>query len=539
MSRTLFERGRQAILREDYSAAADSFTEILALPENLYSRDAQEYLGLCQERRGLFAKAREAYEEYLRRYPDGDDAQRVRQRLANLPTSVIASDTLRDAKPKSASEMMVYGGISQFYYHGNSQIDSRQTIANVLEQSSLSLTDQSTLITNVDLTTRWRDADHDSRVVYRHTYSYSYLEDVNDSNRLNAAYYEYNSKPGNWLARLGRQPGNTGGTLGRFDGAWLGVGINPVWRINAIAGEPVEFLDIDSERRFFGLNTDFSVSGGRWSGNLYVIRQTVDDIADRQAVGAELRYLTGGVSLFSLLDYDTLFQAMNVAMLQGTWTSSAKTSYNLLLDWRRAPTLQTSTATNGEATTSIKQLLQSYTEEELRERAEALTATSTLASVGFTHQYNKTWQFAADIRVTHVSDTKGTNLVPPAVDDGDIYTLTGQVIGTGLIAKNDLSIITVNAITADDYDAKSLALANRSLLGNRWTLDASVRWYVREGNDGSERTQAYPLVRVGYKWKENLTFEAEIGMENIEDKRLTSSETTNSEYFSLGYRWDF
>jgi outer membrane receptor for ferrienterochelin and colicin len=62
---------------------------------------------------------------------------------------------------------------------------------------------------------------------------------------------------------------------------------------------------------------------------------------------------------------------------------------------------------------------------------------------------------------------------------------------------------------------------------------------VRDGDDGSERTQAYPLVRVGYKWKENITFEAEAGLENIEDKRLTSSETTNSEYYSIGYRWDF
>lgn len=538
-AKLLFERGRQAILREDYAAAVEAFSEVLALPDSLYSRDAQEYLGLAQERRGLFAKAREAYEEYLRRYPDGDDARRLRQRLVNLPTTVMASDTLRETKPRAASETVIYGGLSQYYYQGNSQIETRQTVANVLEQSSLSLTDQSALITNLDLTARWRNADQDSRVVLRDTYTSNFLEDTRDQNRLNAAYYEYKSKPGDWSTRLGRQPGNTGGALGRYDGAAFGLGLNPAWRINAMVGEPVEFTEIDSQRRFQGLNTDFSLAGGRWSGNVYAFRQTVDDIADRQAVGLELRYLTGGVSLFSLLDYDTLFRSLNTAMLQGTWQGSAKTSYNLLLDWRKAPTLQTTTAVNGEATSSIKQLLQTYSEEELRQRAEALTATSTLASFGFTRQYNTTWQLGADLRVTRISGTEGTTSVPATESEGNVYTLTGQAIATGLIAKRDVTVISISAITANAYTAKSLAFTNRSLLGNRWTLDASARWYQRDNDDGSVRRQINPLVRTGYKWKENLTFEVELGIEKVEDELLSSSETTDRKYFSLGYRWDF
>jgi tetratricopeptide (TPR) repeat protein len=538
-AKLLFERGRQAILREDYTAAVEAFSEVLAMPENLHSRDAQEYLGLAQERRGLFAKAREAYEEYLRRYPDGEDAQRLRQRLINLPTTVIAGDTLREAKPKAASEVTIYGGLSQFYYTGNSKIETKQVTANILEQSSLSLTDQSALISSLDLTARWRNADQDSRVVFRDTYTSNFLEDTRDTNRLTAAYYEYKSKPGDWSTRLGRQPGNTGGALGRFDGGSFGLGLNPAWRVNAMVGEPVDYTDFDSTRRFYGLNTDFSLAGGRWSGNLYAVRQTVDDIADREAVGVELRFLSGGASVFSLLDYDTLFNALNTAMLQGTWQGDAKTSYNLLLDWRKAPTLQTSTATIGETTSSIRQLLQTYSEQELRRRAEALTAVSTLASFGFTRQFNSTWQLGADLRVTRITDTEGTNNVPASEDSGDVYTLTGQAIGTGLIAKRDVTIVSVSAITADDYDARSLALTNRSLLGDRWTLDASVRWYQRDNSDGSDRLQTNPLVRVGYKWKENLTFEVEVGRETIEDKSQSTTETTDRDYFSLGYRWDF
>jgi tetratricopeptide (TPR) repeat protein len=538
-AKLLFERGRQAILREDYTAAVEAFSEVLTLPETLYSRDAQEYLGLAQERRGLFAKAREAYEEYLRRYPDGDDARRIRQRLVNLPTTVMGSDTLREAKSKTASETIIYGGLSQFYYQGNSQIETRQVTANVLDQASLSLTDQSALITSLDLTARWRSTEHDSRVVLRDTYTSNFLKDSKDTDRLTAAYYEYKSKPGDWSTRLGRQPGNSGGALGRYDGASFGIGLNPVWRVNAMAGEPVEYTEFDSQRRFYGLNTDFSLSGGRWSGNLYIVRQTVDDIADRQAAGMELRYLADGVSLFSLLDYDTLFHTLNTAMLQGTWQGSAKTSYNLLLDWRKAPTLQTSTAVLGEPTSSIRELLLTYSEEELRRRAEALTATSSLASFGFTRQFNSTWQLGADLRVTNISETEGTTTVPASESSGNVYTLTGQAIGTGLFAQRDVTIISVSTISADAYDGRSLALTNRSLLGNRWTLDASARWYQQDNSDGSERRQINPLVRVGYKWKDNLTFEVELGKELIEDRRQSSTETTDRDYFSLGYRWDF
>src|SRR5882762_1129889 len=122
---SLMAEGRGAIVREDYAAAVRAFTRLLALPENTLTRDAQEFLALSYERRGDTARAKSEYENYLQRYPEGEDSVRVRQRLASLATAAPQGEPLRtpvEAKPGLRS--FTVGSFSQFYYRGNSKIDS-------------------------------------------------------------------------------------------------------------------------------------------------------------------------------------------------------------------------------------------------------------------------------------------------------------------------------------------------------------------------------------------------------------------------------
>ena len=110
---SLMAEGRAAITRENYAAAIRAFTRLVALPENAYSRDAQEFLALSYERRGETARARLEYQKYLERYPSGEDAVRVRQRLAALQ-SAPAPAALRAAEAPQGSRLMTYGSLSQF-----------------------------------------------------------------------------------------------------------------------------------------------------------------------------------------------------------------------------------------------------------------------------------------------------------------------------------------------------------------------------------------------------------------------------------------
>ena len=547
----LMAEGRDAISREDYAAAARAFTRLLALPQNDLTRDAQEFLGLAHERRGDTARARLAYETYLKRYPEGEDTERVRQRLANLGDAP-RSEPLRTTEVQTVAgwRSFSFGSLSQFYYRGNSKIDTQQLVAaNTLDRTTLSLTDQSALITNLDASTRFVDDTHDNRIVFRDSNTQNFISGQRDVNRLNAAYYEYKHKPADASARLGRQPGNTGGLLGRFDGAWLGYGLMPALRLNVVGGVPVDYgFTLDSKRHFYGTSLEVGPLDQHWTGNVYVIRQMVDSIVDREAAGMELRYFAQQGSFALMVDYDTVFSRINIATMQGNWLAPSKTAFNLLADYRMTPALQTSTATLGEATTSVQTLLNTYTEDELRRRALALTAMSALASAGVTHPLSEVWQVGGDVRVSRISHTDGTNNFPGMPGTGYIYVYTGQLIGIGLFDKRDVNVVSVsrinNPVPDVGYSGYAARLASRSPLAERWTLDGSVLWYRQTNDNGATLGRISPIVRLGYRWGNSMTLELEAGAETSNTSSGPASATQIEEkarrrFFSVGYRWDF
>ncbi|MGB5081706.1 MAG: tetratricopeptide repeat protein [Burkholderiales bacterium] len=538
----LMAEGRAAITREDYDAAISAFTRLRALAENSLTRDAHEFLAYSYERRGNTARARREYENYLKRYPDGADSVRVRQRLANLSAAPQRVALRAPVQRQRGWRSFTSGSVSQFYYRGNSTIDTQQTqvVANTLDRTTLSLTDQSALISTLDLSARFLDDTHDNRVVFRDMDTRNFISGQRSINRLNAAYYDYKYKPGDVSARLGRQPGNSGGLLGRFDGALFGYGLMPGLRLNLVGGSPVEqSFDIDSTRRFWGVSSDIGPLAERWTGSLYTLRQTVDGIADREAAGIEARYFTPQGYFASMVDYDTLFRHVNIATMQGNWIAPWKTSYNVLLDYRMTPTLQTSTAVIGETSTSIRTLLETYSEDELRQRARALTARSAFASAGFTHPVTREWQFGADFRASRVSHTDGTNIIPAIPGTGYVYTLTGQAIGTSIFATRDVTVVALSRVSAPTYTGSAARLNSRVPLGADWSLDGSAFWYGQTNEDGSRLQRISPTLRLSYRWGNNVSFEAELGAESGKAKSATSEETTRRSFFSLGYRWDF
>lgn len=537
----LMAEGRGAIVREDYAAAIRAFARLLALPENSLTRDAQEFLALSYERRGDTGRAKSEYENYLQRYPEGEDSVRVRQRLASLATAAPQGGPLRaPAEAKPGLRSFTVGSFSQFYYRGNSKIDSQQTIANTPDRVTLSLTDQSSLITALDLSARFSDDTHDNRIVFRDVNSRNYLEGQKNANLLNSAYYEYKYKPADLSARVGRQPSYGGGILGRFDGLLLGYGLVPRTRLNVVAGAPVEQgFTIDSTRRFFGASAELGPFDQHWTGNVYALQQNVDSISDRQVVGTELRYFSQQGFFASLVDYDTLFHHLNIGTLQGNWTAPWKTTFNVLLDYRMSPALQTTTAVIGEPTTSIQTLLNFYTEDELRQRARALTAQTALALAGLTHPVTRVWQLGADVQVSRVSHTEGTNNFPATPGSGYITTVTGQAIATGLFAVRDITVAALSRVSADTYSGFAARLTSRAPFGPYWTLDGALFWYGQDNDDGSTLQRISPVARLSYVWRNSMTLEAEFGIERTVARSAFAEETTLRRFFSLGYRWDF
>lgn len=538
----LLEHSRAALTRGDNAVAIQSLSRLLLLPPSRHSQEAQELIGLAHERHGELARAKKEYELYLRLYPEGEGADRVRQRLANLETAP-KTKTLASAKKKEVNISTAYGGLSQYYYRGNSRADITQT-SGATPPETLTALNQSMLVTNLDITGRFRSGDYDNRVVVRDSYSLNLLPNTENINRLYAAYAEVRNKLYDYSGRLGRQPGNSGGVLGRFDGISLGYNVLPKWRVNLVTGEPVEFNPINSDKLFWGTSLDFGTFAEHWSGSTYFVNQTVDDIIDRQALGAELRYFDPRRSLLSLVDYDISYGKLNIALLQGTQQLGAGTSLNLLIDHRLAPIMQTSNALIGEANTSIRSYLSTLSEEQLRALAEARTPTSDLIMLGITHNFSPRWQIGADVKRYNISGTPAidpplvTTAIAATPGTGNVYAYTVQGIATGLLTKRDVSVLSVSYLSGDTYDGQSIAFNNRTLLQDKWTIDLSLRYY-QEQRINTELTRLTPILRIGYRWRDKVTFEFEAGQEKGETTTSTQTEETNLGFYTLGYRWDF
>jgi tetratricopeptide (TPR) repeat protein len=538
----LMDKARAALARGDNRTAVVTLDKLLRMPPNRYSQDAQEFIGLARERSGETAAARNEYELYLRLYPAGEGADRVRQRIATLDaTRVAPSPVFKAAKPRVEAESMIIGGLSQYYYHGASKVDTTDLIptAGSENQPTLEQTDQSALVTNLNLTHRYRSENFDNRFVVRDTHEKNFLEGQEDENRLSALYYEVKDRKRDYSVRLGRQPGSSGGVLGRFDGAQAGYNFTPKWRVNVVGGKPSDST-YDTDQKFYGASVDLGPFAEHWGGSLYTMQQKADGVVDRNAVGGELRYFDPRITVYGLYDYDIEFATPNIILVQGNWTGTSGTSAHVLYDKRKTPSLTLTNALLGEADTSIKSQLQTKTYEQLKQQALDLTSTTDMVSVGVSQSLSMRWQVGIDLQSAHTSATVGTATQPGQPDTGDIHTYTGNVIGTGLFTQRDVNVLSVSRTDAPEYTANSYSLTNRLLWGPSWGLDVTLSWYNRDTTTPESTLERFtPVIKPSYKWKENITLEAEFGEERTTTTTTTTEEKSTRRYWSVGYRWDF
>ncbi|GAB4297709.1 MAG: hypothetical protein Fur0034_07970 [Desulfuromonadia bacterium] len=540
----LMGEARAALDRKEPGAATDALNRLLNLPPNSMTEQAQALIGDARAQDGEYAKARAEYELYLKLYPQGAQAERVRKSLAALPAqapAAAAGRARRVARP-AAPEFTVYGGLSQYYYRGASKFDATlvpPTPGLKFDQISLTSVDQSALVSNLDVTARYRRGSNDERLVIRDTHTKNFLPDQADVNRLSALYFEHQDIDSLLFARLGRQPGTTGGLLGRFDGAWGRVALTPAFRLNVLAGSPVEFF-ATQEKRVYGTHLDIGPLAERWNGNVFLIEQRVDGYVDRRAAGGELRYFDATKNLFALLDYDLIFRALNIFMAQGNWTDARGTTYTMLLDRRKVPVLQLTNALPGEAIQSVKQLIEGgRSEADLRRGADALTPTSSLVQIGFTHPLTQQFQFGADFRVSNVSATGASGTMPAAPGTGNIYVYSGQLIRTGLLAARDTGVANVSYIDAPSYRGQSWALNHVLPFREKWRLDSALRYYTQRSDAGAVLKRFAPTFKLAYQLRQTLLFEIEAGAENTTSDDPTQSTRTQRQFFNLGFRWDF
>jgi tetratricopeptide (TPR) repeat protein len=545
----LLAQARSAVQEKRWDAAVETLNELLNLPPTPASREAQELIGFAREQRGERAKAQAEYELFLKLYPQGPDADRVRSRLADLvpaaPRETAGAEPAAPPSALTAPKPLVWGSLGQHYYGGKSQSQSQfqvvtpATNATTIETQNLSGTDQSALGTDVDLNARYSDASWDDRMVFRDSQMLSFLKDQPNRNYLRALYAEVRNLPTRTLVRVGRQQATWGGALARFDGIVAAYGLTPNLRLSAVGGRLADPMIDDLKPTFYGAVLDFDLPAGHWGGTAYALRQRVDGFTDRTAVGGEARYFDTNVSLLGLADYDVTFRALNIGMLQGTWQMPTGTSFNFLADYRRSPSLQLSNALLTGRNLTLQQFIETFGETDARSQARAITPVSKVVYVGFTHPFTPKWQAGADLRISSLSGTPEIGLLPAQPSTGNIYTWSAQLIGTGLLGNGDVTVVNASYLTGSINKAMSIGITERLQLRERWVFEPSLRYYRQHDSKDVKIWRAAPGFKLSYRLLDRLELEAEATFERTHTTSPTLDEDSTRRFYFIGYHWEF
>lgn len=548
----LMSRSRQALAGRRHDEAVNLLNQLLLLPPNTQSQEAQELIGVAWERAGNPRRARTEYELYLRLFPEGEGAQRVRQRLAAMeggapPASAAAAAPEAGAAapapsaPASAGGIRYNGNIAQYYFGGKARSQSLVNLSAGIDQSTLTRTTESAIVTSVDLGGRYNTPDSETRVVVRGTGSANLVSTSHNTSTLNAAYVDYKRAGSGLAVRIGRQSPIAGGLLGYFDGVSLTYPVRDGWRVDLMGGVPANTLVSSPSERLLAGMVEADGLFEHWGGDVYIVDQTTQGITNRRSLGGELRYADDRASVYSLLDYDTLFRVLNAASLQGSLQVGSQTTVTLLLDSRKAPSLEMTNALISYPAASLKELMQIYglTMDQVRGAARATTAEAKQGLLSVSTPVSEKWQLAADLRYSEIGALPQVGDFQATPATGSQYGMTVQLTGNNLYSKRDINNFNLSVLRSPLFKGAQLAYNNLTgLRDNDLTVEPSIRLYRQTGSDGLKLMRITPGLRLSYRLSTKASLLGEGIVEHSKSDGPTSHDTTNSVFFYLGYRYE-
>jgi tetratricopeptide (TPR) repeat protein len=539
----LLNKGQLALTQQRFQEAVDAFNQALMLPPNPSSQRAQELIGNAWEGLKQTDKARIEYQLYLKLYPEAEATQRVAQRLLALGGPVVAGA----AKPadkvdsKGGQTGFTYtGSISQYYYGGRSKTDSLVNISAGIDQSTLSQTNQSALVTSVDMSGRYKSDSSETKIVLRDTYSKNFITSTNTLSGLSAIYVDYRVLDPKLDIRLGRQSAIGGSLFGLFDGVSLAMPIWGKFKLDAMVGVPANTLVSAPSQRLAGVMLEADNLFEHWGGNVSLVDQTSEGISDRRATGLELRYFGESVSMYSQLDYDLNFRTLNAATLQGSVQGPFSTTITFLLDNRKAPSLQLSDALISSNTTSLKTLLQMKSLAEVKDMALGTAAQARQALFSISRALSPKWQGSLDFRYSDVGALPAVGDFQAMPATGAQYNISAQLTGSNLYSNRDINGFNVSVLHSDTLRGTQLAYNNLTgFLDNKASFEPSLRFYTQTDNTSTKVQRLSPGVRLSYKLSDRASLLGEAIYERSTTDGPTNHEDSSAVFFYVGYRYDF
>lgn len=531
----LVAEARTAMARRDYPRAIDLLTKLNRQPEFPHRDRQQEMLGLAREKSGQLAHAKAEYEEYLRRYPEGSAAGRIRSRLRVLASAGRSgrSGTLGGFGDDDRSWVMS-GSASQIYRW--------ESIALETPESSTEQQSQNAIYTDGDFIARHRGERFDfiSRV------SAGFAKDLmsdgpGDRTRVSYAFAELNDRERGIAGRIGRQSRNDSGLLGSFDGLFGSYQLANRVTLKGSVGLPVESSREvpQTDRRFVGLAADFGPYNDKWDFGVFAVAQEYSGEPDRRAVGLEARYFVPGRTIVGLVDYDFFHSTLNSAILIGSLQLPAQWIASFNIDHRLAPVLTTRNALIGQPFDSLDEMLATFSPDQIHQLARDRTPITDLYSLSLTRPLSERFYFAFDVYGARSAGTPASGGVAATPTSGLAQAVQMQLIGSSLWRSGDLFTVAARYEESDSMEVQSVGLITRLPLWGNWRIGPRLRIDRRTLTlDDAKELVYVPALRVDYQ-RGNTWVEIEMGAELGGRDLPPEDETWERYYFGLGYRVGF
>ena len=542
---------RTAMSAHNYPEAIALLTTLQRQPEFPDRARAQELLGLARERSGQLAHAKAEYEEYLRRYPHGEAAQRVEFRLKTLRAAEAKARTGREVDAES-QRWQVSGGFAQMFRYDGTRVTNGPSPVPTNLPSAADTTQDSAIFTDVDLLARRRGETFDWLGRFSGGYDKTFVPggtNLGDPTRVSLASIDVIDKHLGLLARVGRQVNNTGAILGTFDGVFLSWQFQPSWAIDAAAGYPTDLLTASpqTQHRFESLSLVYAPRNAHWDCSIFAITQDYDGLKDRQAVGFEGRVLASRASLVALIDYDTFYHSLNTASLLGTVQLPARWSLSLDAERRNAPVLTTSNALIGQPVTNLSGLQETLTLDQIYQAARDRTPITSNYNFTATRPLGQRFQFTAVVSATQTGATPASFGVNAQPATAMLFNYQAQLYGSNLWSKGDFNVLTLTHGDTEIGRMDSVSLTSRLPVGGAWRL--APRFTVQrlsEQNDNSSQTSYIPSALLDWQ-RGNKLLQFEVGGElgsrdaflQLANGQFVQTQKTTRYYASLSYRLTF
>jgi hypothetical protein len=500
--------GRMALLDQRYDDAIRLYTSVLQSPGHDHGPEAREMLAIALERSGRTEAALAEYRAFLVEYPGHMMSARVGERLTTLElASGVASTPFRGAPVANSTDnsWQVNGGISHYYWRNQEQVvhDGNYLVSGsgVLGLAHVTAARRGD---RFDILTRFNGAYQHNLVEYDTTGDVGWVSD---------AYIDVNDREWDLRARVGRQTRRQDGIPGRFDGAGLAYAWKPDLTFSVSAGVPVDsprYVTSSSRAVVAGSIRASQLWDGRIDASVFATQQVVDGILDgildRQAVGGELVFTQGNLTAVSLVDFDVSYNVLNTFLVNSTYRLDNGWSVSGYLDVGALPWLTTRNALSGQSATTIDELLETYSEGQLRTLARDRTAQAIMASAGISIPMGERFDVSFDVSMRESEGTVESGDVAAIPATGAQLFVNAMLVGTSLLRENDLLTLTLRSSSTLSRDSNSLIFDSRLPFGR--TLRISPRLTVTQHSpnvdDVSEQFIVTPAIRLLYRWKKVL-----------------------------------